>query len=386
VALLAKRSVTLRKGILIVGVATSILVFDDLKNAGPRSAEAFELQVESAPSAASSSEKTTLKGQARDSAGWLSLKFDGTLWGIDALGAPASNRSMLLESAQIEPNQLPIGKSAVTDGRATLAMWDDWVRWTSREAVSDYVAPNAALGYLTRSGFGFDNAATSQHLDVSIWKAGSLRVSLFGEYDRVGEFFMAPNFVIKGSDAFFIPNSTATRMGGAVQQGPITFTLEQRTRQGLAQDNAPINVENQIGVWLSFDDLLGRTGKTPGGISWLLPSSAYINVGQGRVRAALDQGVNGDTTSDVSAGFTWNRDKIYASIDYWRSDYQSQLYPWKGWGLDASVGYHEGDWGVDLYFDAYSSMTSYPLAGLVPVLTTDKSAVISGGLLFSRHF
>jgi hypothetical protein len=100
----------------------------------------------------------------------------------------------------------------------------------------------------------------------------------------------------------------------------------------------------------------------------------------------LDQGVNGDTTSDVSAGFTWNRDKIYASIDYWRSDYQSQLYPWKGWGLDASVGYHEVEWGIDLYFDAYSSATSYPLAGLVPVLTTDKYAVISGGLLFSRHF
>jgi hypothetical protein len=115
-------------------------------------------------------------------------------------------------------------------------------------------------------------------------------------------------------------------------------------------------------------------------------ASAYINIGRGRVRAALDQGINGDTTSDVSAGLTWSRDKIYASIDYWRSDYQSQVYPWKGWGLDASVGYHEAEWGVDLYFDAYSSMTSYALAGLVPVLTTDKYAVISGGLLFSRRF
>jgi hypothetical protein len=169
------------------------------------------------------------------------------------------------------PNQLPIGRSAVSDSRATLGMWDDTVRWTSRQAVSNYITPNADLGYLTRSGFGLDNAATSQHLDVSIWKAGSLRVSLFGEYDRVGEFFTAPTFVIKGSDAFFIPNSTATRMGGAVQQGPITFTLEQRTRQSLAQDNAPTNVENKIGVWLSFDDLLGRTGETPGGMSWLLP-------------------------------------------------------------------------------------------------------------------
>jgi hypothetical protein len=362
-------------------MAISMFIFDDPKNAAPRSAEAFDLKIESAPSAASSSDKTSLKGEARDSAGWLSFKVDGTLWDIDALGG-----SKLLEPAQTEPNQLAVGKSALTDSRATLGMWDDWVRLTSRVAVSNYLAPNADLGYLTRSGLGIDNSATSQHLDASIFKTGSLRVSLFGEYDRVGELFTAPTFIIKGSDAFFIPNSTTTRMGGAVQQGPITFTLEQRTRQSLAQDNAPTNVENQIGVWLSFDDLLHRAGKTPEGISWLLPSSAYINVGQGRVRALLDQGVNGDTTSDVSAGFVWNRDKIFASIDYWRSDYQSQIYPWKGWGLDASVGYHEAEWGIDLYFDAYSSMTSYPLAGLVPVLTTDKYAVISGGLLFSRHF
>jgi hypothetical protein len=340
---------------------------------------AFEFSVEDKASS-SSVDKTSFKAAARDSAGWLSLKFEGNLWDINALGAPVR------DSAQIELDQFPIAKSAVSDSRATLGMWDDWVRWTSRQAVSNYILPNADLGYLTRSGFGFDNAATSQHLDASIWKAGSLRVSLFGEYDRVGEYFTAPTTVIKGSDPFMVPNSTTTRMGGAVQQGPITFTLEQRTRQSLAQDNAPVNVENQIGMWLSFDDLLGRTGKIPEGMSWLLPSSAYINVGQGRVRALLDQGVNGDTTSDVSAGFTWNRDKIYASIDYWRSDYQSQLYPWKGWGLDASVGYHEVEWGIDLYFDAYSSATSYPLAGLVPVLTTDKYAVISGGLLFSRHF
>ena len=380
-ALLVNRLPRWRKGILIAGIVIGILIFDDPKNAAPRSAEAFDLKVESAPSAASSSEKTALKGEARDSAGWLSFKLDGTLWDIDALGG-----SKLLEPTQTEPNQLGMGKTALTDSRATLGMWDDWVRWTSRQAVSNYILPNADLGYLTRSGFGFDNAATSQHLDASIWKTGSLRVSLFGEYDRVGEYFTAPTTVIKGSDPFMVPNSTTTRMGGAVQQGPITFTLEQRTRQSLAQDNAPVNVENQIGLSLSFDDLLHRAGETPKGISWLLPSSAYINVGQGRVRALLEQGVNGDTTSDVSAGVSWNRDKIYASIDYWRLDYQSQLYPWKGWGLDASVGYHEAEWGIDLYFDAYSSMTSYPLAGLVPVLTTDKYAVISGGLLFSRHF
>lgn len=138
-------------------------------------------------------------------------------------------------------------------------MWDDTVRWTSRQAVSNYITPNVDLGYLTRTGL-LDNAATSQHLDASIWKTGSMRISLFGEYDRVGTFFTAPTFVIKGSDPFLIPNSTTTRTGGAVQQGPITFTLEQRTRQSLAQDNAPINVENQIGAWLSFDELLGQRG------------------------------------------------------------------------------------------------------------------------------
>ena len=372
------------RSIFVAGVAITILVCDDLKNTGPRSAAAFELQIED--KASPSSEKTSFKAKVRDSAGWLSLKFDGTLWDINSFGAPALDRSMLLDSVQIGPNQLPIAKNALTESRATLGMWDDWVRWTSRQALSDYIAPNADLGSVTRAGFGLDNAATSQHLDASVWKAGSMRVSLFGEYDRVGAFFAAPTFVIKGSDPFLIPNSATTRMGGAVQQGPITFTLEQRTRQSLAQDNAPSNVENSIGLSLSFDELLAGKGWIPEGMSWLLPSSAYVNAGQGRVRAAFDQGINGDTTSDVSAGLSWSRDKIYASVDYWRSDYQSQIYPWKGWGLDASVGYHEAEWGIDLYFDAYSSATSYPLAGLVPVLTTDKYAVFSGGLLFSRHF
>ena len=369
---------------LIAGVVAGGLACGDLPNAGPRSAAAFEVQVESKTSP--SSEKTSFKGKAGDSTGWFSLKFESTLWDINPLGAPASNCSMFLEIVQIGSDQLPIGKSAVSDSRATLGLWDDWVHWTSRQAVSNYIAPNSGLGYLTQTGFGFDNAATSQHLDSSIWKSGSMRVSLFGEYDRVGAFFTVPSFAIKGSDPFSIPNSTTTRMGGAIQQGPITFTLEQRTRQSLAQDNAPINVENQIGVSLSFDELLGGRSWIPEGMSWLMPSSAYVNVGQGRIKAAFDQGVNGDTTSDVSAGFVWNRDKIYASIDYWRSDYQSELYPWKGWGLDASVGYHEAEWGIDLYFDAYSSMTSYPFAGLIPVLTTDKYAVISSGFLFSRHF
>jgi hypothetical protein len=380
--LLANHQSPWGRSVFVAGVAIAILVCGDLKNAGPRSAAAFEFSLEDKPSP--SFGKTLVKAETVDPVGWLSLKFEGVMWDVNSLGAPTWDRSTSLEAVQIAPNQLPIGWSAVSDSRATLGMWDDTLRWTSRQAISNYVTPNADLGYLTRAGL-LDNAATSQHLDASIWKAGSMRVSLFGEYDRVGALFTAPTFIIKGSDPFSIAASTTTRVGAAVQQGPITFTLEQRTRQSLAQDNAPTNVENQIGVSLNSEELFRGRGWVADGMSWLLPT-AYVNIGQGRVRAAFDQGVDGDTASDVSAGFSWYHDKIYAAVDYWRSEYQSQLYPWKGWGLDASVGYHEAEWGIDLYFDAYSSMASYALAGLVPVLTTDKSAVISGGLIFSRHF
>src|SRR4029434_2245173 len=105
---------------------------------------------------------------------------------------------------------------------------------------------------------------------------------------------------------------------GSVERGPITFTLEQREQQSLVQDNAPILVKNQIGVSLSFDQLLGRSGGILQGTSWVVPSSAYFIVAQGRMRASLSQGVNGDTTSDVSAGLSWNVEKIYANFGHAR--------------------------------------------------------------------
>jgi hypothetical protein len=266
-------------------------------------------------------------------------------------------------------------------------MWDDWVRLTTREATSNYFSPSTDMPYAvnllrTGSGLGLENVATSQHLDINIWKSGSTRVSLFSEYDRVGEYFQIPN-PNPGKDLFATPNSTKTRMGGSVEQGFIGFTLEQRIQQSLTQEDSPVNVSNQIGVWLSFDELLRGKLWIPEEVSWLVPSSAYVNVGQGRIKAALYQGVNGDTTSDVSAGLSWSRDKIYVSLDYWRSGYQSQLYPWKGWGFDATMGYHEDKWGVDLYFDANRSTSSYPWDG---VLYTDGYTELSGGVVFRRHF
>jgi hypothetical protein len=42
--------------------------------------------------------------------------------------------------------------------------------------------------------------------------------------------------------------------GVVVLARPVRFALEQRAQQSLVQYNAPIKVENQIGVSLSFDD------------------------------------------------------------------------------------------------------------------------------------
>jgi hypothetical protein len=179
-------------------------------------------------------------------------------------------------------------------------------------------------------------------------------------------------------------------LGGSFEWKPITFTLDQRTQQSLAEDNAPVKVENQIGVSLSLDEFRTKSGWLPEGTSWLMPSSAYVIVGQGRVRAALDQGVNGDTTSDVSAGLSWNVGNFYANVDYWWSDYQSQLYPWKGSGFDGSLGFYQGLWTIDLYFDVYLSSYAYTQQWVGALtgqqLITQKDNDITGGFRFTRHF
>ena len=372
-------------------VAAGVLVCIDLGSAGPQKANASEFQFDG--KTGSLYDKNSFKGQVGNPDDWLTLKLDGTVWGMDApTVAPSYDprmlkpASLMAEPAPLEWNQIPAEQLA--DVRATVGMWDNRVRWTSRQAVSSYITtPGTNTAYLMRS---LDNAASSQRVDTTIWKAGSTGLSVFAEYDRVGAYFQAPNVAIKPQDPFSTANSNTTRLGGALQQGPITLTLEQRAQQSLAQDNAPTKVENLVGVSLGFDELWGRNSWIPQAIAWAVPTSAYVTVGQGRVRATLDQGVNNDTMSDVSAGFVWGGKKVFAYLGYWRSDYQSKLYPWQGLGIDGSVGYHEDRWGIDLYCDVYQSVTSYssafqPATSVQP-LTNQSFNVIASGLVFTGRF
>jgi hypothetical protein len=359
--------------VLLAGVAAGVFVCIDLENAGARKATAFEgPQFEVKTKTIGSGETTSLNGKVRYSD--LSIKVDTSVVDLN----PQRVNAITSYFAALEP--IPIEKSAVTDTRVTLGLWDDSVRWTSRQAFSNYIKPGTDLGYLSQTGVGLDRGATSQRIETSILKIEAMRLSLFADYARVGAYFAAPDFAIKRQDPFSKPNSTTTRLGAIVEQGPITFTLEQSNQQSLAQDNAPILVHNQIGVWLSFDKLLGRSGNIQEGLSWIMPSSAWLNVGQGRMRAEWSQGVDGDTTSDVSVGLSWSFGKIYANLGYWYSDYQSQLYPWKGSSINGSLGFYEGRWGVDMYFDVGRSATHYGYAGM-PQSTTqtyDLTSVTSG--------
>jgi hypothetical protein len=373
---------------LFAGLTAAFIFCSELQNGGPRSADAFELQLETKTKQDSSSGKTSFKGQIRDSLAWLTVKLEGGVWDINPPGMaalPSTDRNTS-DPFGLDLNKVLVAKSALADTRFTLGFGDDWVRWTSRQAVSNYITPLNNVAYLVRPGFGSDNIATSQHLDAAIWKTNTMRLSVFAEYNRVGGYFEAPRFAIKSQDPFSIPNSTTTRLGSAVEWGPITFTLEQRTQQSLAEDSAPIKAENMIGVLLSIDEL--RSSWIPQNVSWLMPSSAYLIVGQGRVRAMPAQGVNGDTASDVSAGFSWNRGNIYATFGYWMTNYQSQLYPWKASGLDASLGFHEGEWGVDFYLDLYrSAYADMQQLAYVPTgqqVMTDN--YFSGGVRFTERF
>ncbi len=171
------------------------------------------------------------------------------------LGALASPDWINSDPFRMNLNDVPVVKSTLADTGFTLGMWDDWVRWTSRQAVSNYITPgtpDANLGYLVRPGFGLDDVASSQHIDTAIWKTNSMRLSVFAEYDRVGAFFEAPKFAMKAQDPFATPNSTTTRLGSSIQWGAVTFTLEQRAQQSLAQYNAPTKVTRSEyrSIWL----------------------------------------------------------------------------------------------------------------------------------------
>ena len=130
-----------------------------------------------------------------------------------------------------------------------------------------------------------------------------MRLSVFAEYDRVGAYFEAPTFAIKPQDPF--ATSATTRLGSSIGWGPITFTLEQRAQQSLAQYNA----------------------------SWLVPSSTYVIVGQGRVTAALDRGLNWAIPSPTQVpGSPGNVGKFYANFGYWMMNYQNGDIPGRDQG------------------------------------------------------
>jgi hypothetical protein len=71
-------------------------------------------------------------------------------------------------------------------------------------------------------------------------------------------------------------------------------------------------------------------------------------------------------------------------------NYQSQLYPWKGSGLNGSLGFYEGQWHVGLYFDVYRSSYAYQqqwadvIAG--QQLVTQQYNYMDGGLYFTGRF
>lgn len=290
-----------------------------------RNANAFETQFQSkVKEVGQSRDEISFNGQASSSS--LKIKVEGKVLDFNAsrVNVETSDGIKLIEPAQTE-------KVAVSDTRATVSVWDNWVRWTSRQAVSNYTTRGTDQTYLTQIGM-LNSFAMSQRMDVGIWKNDWMRVSLFADYARVGNYFRAPDLVIKRQDPFSKPNSTTTKFGATVERGPFTFTFDQRAQQSLAQDSAPVLVQNQIGLTVNFDELRGNSGGTPVGLSWVTPSSAWVNVGQGKMRASLSQGVAGDTTSDVSAGLSWSRGQIQASLGYWQSEYRSQFYPWQGSG------------------------------------------------------
>ena len=123
---------------LLAGVAVGVFVCIDLENVGPRNADAFEAQSEVKTKQDQSKETIFFKGQIRD-AGWLSIKFDGSVMDLYPTRADA------LTAYGLKPFESAPEKTALTDTRVTLGAFDDWVRLTSRQAVSSYFNPGTDL-------------------------------------------------------------------------------------------------------------------------------------------------------------------------------------------------------------------------------------------------
>ncbi|MBO0754827.1 MAG: hypothetical protein J2P54_03130, partial [Bradyrhizobiaceae bacterium] len=137
------------KWIAAAALVACFFVCIDLEQGGPVKADAFELQFD--PKTNSLSEKYSIKNQIADPSGWLTLKVDGTVWNMDAPGVATSHdpemfnsMSLTAEPAPLAWNQASGEKSTLADTRATLGLWNDRVRFTSREAVSSYIAPGTA--------------------------------------------------------------------------------------------------------------------------------------------------------------------------------------------------------------------------------------------------
>ena len=154
--------------VALAAMATSIVFYLCTNFA---SVNAFEIQSESKTKEGLSRETISFNGQVRDP-GWLSVKFDGSVLDLNPTRGDAftSYGYKLFEPAALE-------KNSVTDTRVTLGMWDNWVRWTSRQAASNYMTPGTDLTYLRQTGLGFNNFATSQRIETGIFKTDSMRLS-----------------------------------------------------------------------------------------------------------------------------------------------------------------------------------------------------------------
>jgi len=317
---------------------------------GPREAASFEAGEEiDTKMSGPTTERISFAG--RRTTGWLGINFEGSLFDPN----PARTDSFGSSGFSI------LDKRALSDTHITFNLFDDRVRWTSRQANSSYVTANTNFGYLRQSEVGYDNSAISQRVEASLLNTGTTRLSLFTEYARVGASFSFSDGAIKRQDIFSKPNTMTTRVGANFGWGPLSMTLEERSEQKLTSDNPPIQTQ-KIGFAFSVKDWASKGSIIPENTVQLLPSSIWFNVGQGKMKAPLIEGIAGDSTSDLSVGSSWSLGKFYASLGYWSSNYQSQLYPWRGSAINGSLGFQDGLWQIDMYLDLGRS--TYGLVGV----------------------
>lgn len=294
------------------------------------------------------------------------------------------------------------------DIKASLAMLDDRVKLTLREAHSMYMADAQTLSLKDKDPqtgrgrfvgtFGAEGEAHHERIDVTPIKSDWVDVSAYGSRTVIDREFVRLKPSSAKQDEFEGWDRTTLKGGGSLRIGSVTVSAGRSESERMTGSQTPTLVSPEAGVSLDLADLHRRVGEFGAGELWtLLPSSVYAQASN--VQTVFRKIAEGppDRTNILSLGSSWSWSQGYASVDYYDYHLDSRRpldlsYDSAGHGLGGSGGFWGNRWSVDsgVYYlrsedlaplqrAKYVEYDTYLSATYKPDLLPDASASLSAG-------